>query len=73
MKERLLKAFQQEQIVTIIYLAKNGEITKRRIRITKINDDSVQAFCFLKRAKRTFLINNVLALSPVQYRERDVI
>lgn len=64
-KEKLMKAMERDQIVTIIYLAKNGVATKRQIKIYKISDDSFQAFCFLKNEQRTFLINNVLAFVPV--------
>lgn len=73
MREQLLKAFQRNQIVAIIYISKSGEITKRRIRISKMSHDTFQAYCFLKHAKRIFLINNVLAVVPEFHREREVI
>lgn len=73
MREQLLKALQRNQLVTIIYMSKKGVLTKRQIHITKLNENSFQAYCFLKGAKRTFIINNVLALIPVIYREREAI
>lgn len=73
MKSQLLKVMQRNQPVDMMYIAKNGEVSKRRIKVLKMTDDSFSAFCFLKHAKRTFLIDNVLALSPVIRKEREVI
>ena len=73
MKDQLIKVLQRNQLVDMMYIAKSGEISKRRIKVIQITDDSFNAFCFLKQAKRTFIIDNVLALSPVIRKERDVI
>lgn len=73
MKEQLWKVFVRNQLVDMMYIAKSGEITKRRIKVTKISDDSFSAYCFLKHSKRTFKIENVLALLPVTRKESAVI
>lgn len=73
MKEQLIKAMQYHQLVTIMYLSKSGEITKRRVKLIKISGDKFQAFCFMKHAKRTFIIDNVLAVLPVTRNEREAI
>ncbi|MEO4053349.1 transcriptional regulator [Solibacillus sp. CAU 1738] len=73
MKEQLIKAMQRNQLVDIMYFAKDGVISKRRIQIVKMIGEKLQAYCFVKHAKRTFIIDNVLAVSPVTYKERDVI
>lgn len=73
MKNQLLKVLQRNQLVDMMYIAKNGEISKRRIKVLQITDDSFSAFCFLKNAKRTFKIDNILALAPVIRKEREVI
>ena len=73
MRDQLVKAMQHNKIVNMMYLAKSGEITKRRIKIIKIAGDKFQAYCFVKGAKRTFLIDNVLAIIPVVDKEREVI
>jgi hypothetical protein len=54
----------------MMYIAKSGEITKRRIKVLKVDNDSFKAYCF---SKHTFIINNVLALKPVVQKEREVI
>lgn len=73
MKEQLIKAMQYRQLVTIMYMSKSGEITKRRVKILKMEGGKFQAYCFLKSAKRTFIIDNVLAVLPVVRREKEVI
>lgn len=73
MKEQLIRAMQYRQLVTIMYMSKSDEITKRRVKVLKISGDKFQAYCFLKRAKRTFIIDNVLAVLPVVRKEKEVI
>lgn len=63
-REQLIKLMQRNQLVNMIYVAKDGSITKRRVKVMKIVGDSFQAFCFTRHAKRTFLISNVLAVIP---------
>lgn len=65
MKEQIKKAMQHNQIVDIMYMAKDNTITKRRIKLLKIAGDTVQAYCFTRHAKRTFKIENILAAQPV--------
>lgn len=56
----------------MIYVSKQGAISKRRVKIIKITCDSFQAYCFARREKRTFIIDNVLAITPIVRKERDV-
>ena len=73
MKGQLLKVMQRNQVVEMMYIAKSGKVSKRRVKILKITEDSFSAYCFLKHAKRTFKIDNVLALAPVISKVREVI
>lgn len=73
MKEQLLKAMKRNQLVEMMYISKAGEITKRRIKVLKVANDTFESYCFLKQSKRTFIIQNVLALIPVIRKEREVI
>ncbi len=73
MKEQLLKMLERNQLVDMMYFAKNGEITKRRIKVISVSDSTFKAYCFVKHASRTFTIDNVLSMFPVVRREREVI
>lgn len=73
MKEKLLKTMRYGQIMDIVYMAKNGEVTKRRIKVIKLYGESFQAYCFLRKTKRTFKVDNILALIPAQFKERAIV
>lgn len=69
----ILKSMKHNRIAEIIYLKANGELTKRRVKVLSVDDNTFKAYCFLRGTKRTFKIDNVLAFVPVVNRERDVI
>lgn len=73
MNGQLLKAMQRNQLMDMMYVDNSGKITKRRIKVIEMMEETFSAYCFLKHAKRTFKIENVLALVPVIRREREVI
>lgn len=73
MKQQLMKAMKRRQTIEMLYIAQNGTVTKRRLKIYKMTGDSFQAYCFTRQAKRTFIIENVLAVVPLQSFERQVI
>lgn len=73
MRDQLVKAMKRNQIVNMMYMAKDGTVSKRRIKIIKVAGDTFHAYCFTKRAKRTFLIGSILAVTPVIRKERDVV
>ncbi|OBW59442.1 transcriptional regulator [Solibacillus silvestris] len=70
MKDQLTKAMRQHQILDIMYMAKDRKITKRRIKLIKISGDYAQAYCFTRHAKRNFIIDNILAVHPVNKKIR---
>lgn len=73
MKEQLVKAMQRNQIVNMMYIAKDGSITKRRVKVIKVIGESFHAYCFIRQAKRIFMINSVLAVVPIIHKERSVV
>lgn len=73
MRNLLEKYFSRGQYVEIIYLSKSSEMSKRRVKILQVQDNSFQGYCFKRKAKRTFLIINVLAIAPVSQKESKVI
>ena len=73
MNEVILKSMKSGQIVEVMYMAKNGQVTKRRLKVIKLQGDSFQAYCFLHNTKRTFKVDNVLALIPITRKESAVI
>lgn len=73
MRNELLKSVEYNESLDMIYLAKDGSISKRRVNALQVGEVSFRAYCFLRKSKRTFIIDNVLALVPVVQKESLVI
>lgn len=73
MKAQILKAFKYQQLVDMMYMASDGGISKRRVKILKVSGETFQAYCFLRREKRTFKMENVLSAVPVFKKERMIV
>ena len=66
MDEYMLKnSLQGHTIVTIMY-QRGKEITQRDIRIMKLMDKDVEAFCYLRHQVRHFKKENILAITYKQ-------
>ncbi|MEK5207466.1 transcriptional regulator [Psychrobacillus sp. FSL H8-0510] len=73
MRINILKSMQLNQIVEMIYMNNNGEISKRKVKVLSVEGNTFKAYCFLRNTKRTFKIENILAFVPVIQKERDVV
>ena len=73
MRNELEKSIRYGELLDMMYMAVDGSISKRRIKVLQVGEVSFRAFCYLRQSKRTFTIDNVLALVPVVEKERRVI
>ena len=73
MRKQLLKSVEYNESLDMMYLAKDGQISKRRIYVLQVGEVSFRAYCYLRGSKRTFIIDNVLALVPLIAKEQDVV
>lgn len=73
MRRILERSVNYGEVLEMMYLAADGTISKRRIKVLQVGGLSFRAYCFLRKSKRTFTIENVLALVPVMSKERMVI
>jgi predicted DNA-binding transcriptional regulator YafY len=66
MYEKFLKtSLNEHKLVTIMY-AKGSEITQRNIKVLKINDNDIEAYCYLRHNIRHFRKDNILAAQYTQ-------
>lgn len=72
-RSKLVKYFKKELMVELVYFSKTSEISKRKVKIIKFQGELFHAYCFKQHAKRTFLIDNVLAVAPVFPKERGAV
>lgn len=54
--------------VEIIYLAADGRLSQRAVRVLGVQDGVVRAFCVASGAPRTFRVENILAALPARRR-----
>lgn len=73
MRINLMKCMERNQLVELMYMDSKGNISQRRVKVLNIKGDSFQVFCFKRNAKRTFIINSVLACVPIIHKEREVV
>lgn len=73
MRKTLEKSVRYGEVLDMMYMAADGSISKRRIKVIQVGEVSFRAYCYLRKSKRTFTIDNVLALVPIVSNERRVI
>lgn len=73
MRNQLIKSMSYSESLNMMYMSNSGVISKRRIKVLSINKGTFQGYCYLRKSKRTFKVDNVLALVPVIQKERMVI
>ncbi|WP_246938547.1 hypothetical protein [Bacillus pinisoli] len=62
----LEKLFERNQRAEIIYLSASGSLTHRVIKIKKVTPFWVKGYCYLRKTERTFSLQNILSIYPVQ-------
>lgn len=72
MREMLTKSVMYGDLLDMMYMAKDGTVSKRRIRVLQMGESSFRAYCYMRRSRRTFTVDNVLALVPVYEKEKVV-
>lgn len=73
MADQLVKAIQHNHIVNTMYLAKSDEVTKDISGFLRLLAKHYKHFCFTRQAKRCFIINNVLTVTPIYRKESEVV
>lgn len=68
MRKELLFAAKRSKLLQIIYISNSGKTTKRTVKLIKINNSTFTGYCFLRKERRTFAINNLLAVVPLTER-----
>jgi len=56
----LKTSLEGHKVITIMYMKKT-EITQRKIKVLKINDEDIEAYCYLRQGIRHFKKDNILA------------
>ncbi|WP_053220401.1 WYL domain-containing protein [Virgibacillus senegalensis] len=70
METTLQRAMENKKMVEMIYMAKNGRLSQRIVRILQIKEEQIVAYCYSRRQVRTFRLENILAIHPVKKFQR---
>lgn len=73
MRNQVLKMYERSEVAEMIYMCADGTLTKRRLKILSVHRDSFIAYCYLRRAQRTFKVERVLSLWRVRHYESEAI
>ncbi|MBE4909610.1 hypothetical protein IMZ08_16275 [Bacillus luteolus] len=66
----LKRAFHEQSTIEIIYISKGGVVSGRLIRVMEIKENTLIAYCYLRKKRRTFLIGNILSVDVPRRRGR---
>ncbi|RWZ60403.1 hypothetical protein EQV77_03670 [Halobacillus fulvus] len=64
MEKWLNQSRDQKITLEMIYLTNEGTATQRIIRVMKVKESHIIAYCFLKKEVRTFKKENILSIYP---------
>lgn len=70
MRVNLIKSMKYNQEMDMMYMTNDGVVSQRRIKVLQLKGSCCIAYCYLRKSKRTFKIENILALVPVVEKER---
>lgn len=64
MRHELMRWMQNGRGVEIMYIDRNGVISKRRVKLMSLQGDRIIAWDIRKQARRTFRVERILACLP---------
>lgn len=64
MRHELMRWMQNGRVVELMYIDRHGVISKRRVKLMKLQGDRLVAWDVNKQARRTFCMERVLACLP---------
>lgn len=68
MRNELIKYIKRSSTIKVKYIDDSGNVTKRTVRVLKVNSSTFTAFCYLRGSRRTFKLDNLLAVVPIYER-----
>lgn len=66
MEGLLKRAASTETKLEMIYLSNDGAVSQRIIKVLKVSDDGIKAFCYYRKKFRTFKLENILSVGPLR-------
>ncbi|GFZ87326.1 hypothetical protein GCM10010978_28900 [Compostibacillus humi] len=64
MEKLFLRSMQTKEKLEIIYLSQENDLSQRTIRVIKLRENHILAFCYARQKLRIFRLDNILAVYP---------
>jgi predicted DNA-binding transcriptional regulator YafY len=65
MKGLFLRSLENKEKIIIYYMDQNNQVSQRYVRVLRINQDSILAFCYWRKTVRTFKLDNILTAGAI--------
>ena len=62
----LIRSAQTGERLEMIYLSEKQQLSQRVIKVLEVQNDTIKAYCFIKRTYRTFKMTNILSIVPAR-------
>jgi hypothetical protein len=59
----LIKSMDRNYVLDMLYISKEGAISKRRIKVLQVGEVSFRTYCHIRKTNRA--VGNVFALVPI--------
>ncbi len=70
MNGMLMRSFENNEKIEIIYLAANGALSQREITVRRMNETHAICYCHHRRQCRMFKLGNILSAYPASLKKR---
>lgn len=68
MKGLFTRSINNKEKIIIFYMDNENKVTQRFVRVLKMNDNHILAYCYFRKKVRTFGLNNILSAGPAKER-----
>ncbi|CAM4028021.1 WYL domain-containing protein [Lederbergia lenta] len=62
----LRRAVGTQDKIEMIYLSNDGTVSQRTIKVLKVTNESIKAYCYYRKKFRTFKLTNILSVGPLR-------
>lgn len=64
MKGLFIRSIEHKEKIVIVYMDSNNKMTQRYIRVLKVDESKITAYCYYRKRIRTFKMDNILSCGP---------
>lgn len=68
MKGLFTRSINNKEIIIIFYINNEHKVTQRFVRVLKMNENHILAYCYYRKQVRTFNLDNILSAGPAKER-----